>query len=109
MYLRMPTGLPPETVDFDEGGKMRARTSSHFYVLRPETLESFFILHQLTRDPVYREWGWEIFRAIEQHCRVGVGFGSHPDVLVSAGGKCFSCKSTYWVDQIDRIQVICLL
>ncbi|CAN0020821.1 unnamed protein product, partial [Discosporangium mesarthrocarpum] len=80
MYMRMPTGLPPETVEFHGDGEIRARKRAQFYVLRPETVESFFILHQLTGDPVYREWGWEIFRAIEKHCRVGAAYGSHPDV-----------------------------
>ncbi|CAM9228299.1 unnamed protein product, partial [Scytosiphon promiscuus] len=80
MYLRTATGLSPETVEFDGPGEMRAREKARFYILRPETLESFFVLHQLTGDPVYREWGWDIFRAIERHCRVGVAYGSHPDV-----------------------------
>lgn len=84
MYSRMPTGLPPETVEFPNGsGEMRAKDKARFYVLRPETVESFFILHQLTGDPVYREWGWGIFRSIERYCQVGVGFGSHPDVQVA--------------------------
>jgi len=28
-----------------------------FYILRPEAAESLFILHQLTGNPIYREWG----------------------------------------------------
>jgi hypothetical protein len=30
---------------------------------RPETVESLFIMWRITKDPVYREWGWEIFIA----------------------------------------------
>ncbi|CAN0173335.1 unnamed protein product, partial [Ectocarpus fasciculatus] len=82
MYLHTATGLSPEVVEFNGAGDMRARDQARFYILRPETLESFFVLHQLTGDPVYREWGWEIFRAIERHCRIGVAYGSHPDVEV---------------------------
>eukprot|EP00903_Cladosiphon_okamuranus_P011485 g10817.t1 len=80
MYMMTATGLSPETVDFTGPRGMRARAKARFYILRPETLESFFVLHQLTGDPVYREWGWNIFRAIELYCRIGVGYGSHPDV-----------------------------
>ena len=29
------------------------------YILRPETFESYFIMWRLTKDPKYREWGWE--------------------------------------------------
>ena len=39
------------------------------YHLRPEIVETFFILNQLTGDPVYREWGWEIFMSIEKFCK----------------------------------------
>lgn len=83
MYVRNPTGLSPETIEFNGVADMRVRDRARFYALRPETLESFFVLHQLTGDPVYREWGWELFSAIERHCRVGVGYGSYPDVEVS--------------------------
>lgn len=40
---------------------------------RPETVESLFIAWRLTGDPQYRQWGWEIFEAIEAHCRVASG------------------------------------
>ena len=30
-----------------------------YYILRPETFESYFIMWRLTKDPKYREWGWE--------------------------------------------------
>ncbi|KAL6307730.1 glycoside hydrolase [Sparassis latifolia] len=43
------------------------------YILRPETVESLFIAFRLTGDPKYREYGWNIFQAIEKHCRVESG------------------------------------
>lgn len=36
---------------------------------RPETVESLFMLWRITEDPIYREWGWEIFKAFEKHTR----------------------------------------
>ncbi len=36
-----------------------------YYALRPEVIESLFYLHQITGNPVYREWGWKIFTSIE--------------------------------------------
>ena len=30
-----------------------------YYILRPETFESYFLLWRLTKDPKYRDWGWE--------------------------------------------------
>lgn len=40
---------------------------------RPETVESLFIAYRLTGDPKYRDWGWGIFSAIEEHCKVPSG------------------------------------
>jgi hypothetical protein len=39
-------------------------------LLRPETVESIFYMWRFTKDPKYREWGWKIFLAFEQWCRV---------------------------------------
>lgn len=45
--------------------------------LSPETVESLFIAWRLTGHPKYRAYGWDIFQAIETHCRVpGGGYAS---------------------------------
>ncbi|KAG0028529.1 hypothetical protein BGZ81_004645 [Podila clonocystis] len=41
--------------------------------LRPETVESLFYLWRLTKNEMYREWGWKIFEAIEKHSKVSTG------------------------------------
>ncbi|KAI0045662.1 glycoside hydrolase family 47 protein [Auriscalpium vulgare] len=43
------------------------------YMLRPETVESLFYAFRLTGNKRYREMGWAIFKAIEQHCRIPSG------------------------------------
>lgn len=43
------------------------------YMLRPETVESLFIAYRLTGDEKYRQHGWDIYEAIEKHCRVPSG------------------------------------
>ncbi|KAJ7672728.1 glycoside hydrolase family 47 protein [Mycena rosella] len=43
------------------------------YILRPETVESLFLAFRLTGNEKYRNWAWEIFQAIEKHCRVDTG------------------------------------
>ena len=45
-----------------------------------ETAEALFILHEVTGDPIYRDWSFEIFEAIERHCRTHIAYGAHPDV-----------------------------
>jgi hypothetical protein len=76
-YARGKYGLAPEYVKFKGSGAKNVNddfvtaTDAPYYILRPETAETFFILYHLTKDNVYREWGWEIFRAIDASCRTG--------------------------------------
>lgn len=43
------------------------------FYFRPETVESLFIAFRLTGDERFRKFGWDIFQAIETHCRVETG------------------------------------
>ena len=66
---------------FDNGAKEDFKKgNAPYYILRPETSETLFILYHLTKDPVYREWGWEIFQAIEEHCKTDAGYAAIKDV-----------------------------
>ncbi|KAE8353759.1 glycoside hydrolase [Aspergillus coremiiformis] len=49
---------------------------------RPETVESLFVMYRVTSDPIYRKWGWEIFKAFQKHTIVsdGEGYTSLQDV-----------------------------
>lgn len=49
------------------------------YLLRPETVESLFMLFRITGDSVYREYGWEIYEAIEKHCKTPTAYASLKD------------------------------
>ena len=56
-------------------------TGKSFYIkpndehnlLRPETVESSFILWRLTKNPKYRIWGWKIFKAFQKYCKISTG------------------------------------
>lgn len=85
MYTQTKTGLSPEYVEFNsqtlfEQQDDMSTKRSPSYILRPEAVESMFILNKLTGDPTYREWGWEIFQAIERYCKTKFGYGSKHDV-----------------------------
>lgn len=45
------------------------------YILRPEVVESYFILYRVTGDSKYRDWAWDAAQAIEQYCKAGPGRG----------------------------------
>eukprot|EP01039_Chlorochromonas_danica_P009873 gene9873-10919_t len=76
MYHRTPTGIAPEYVTFPEGGDMSAGPNAEFYILRPETAESLFVMAQLTGEPIYRQWAWEIWEAIDHTLRTPLAYAS---------------------------------
>ena len=84
MYEQSPTGLSPEIVFFRHvwsGIDMTTDPDSAYNILRPETVESLFILYRRTGDEKYRRWGWSIFQAFEKYCRVeGGGYSGLKDV-----------------------------
>jgi mannosyl-oligosaccharide alpha-1,2-mannosidase len=80
VYHRMPTGIFPEVIRFDDSSKDFSTNSDRHYILRPETVESLFILYRVTGDSKYQEWGWEIFNSIVKSCKVAHGFSGIRDV-----------------------------
>ncbi|KAJ3577696.1 hypothetical protein NPX13_g2872 [Xylaria arbuscula] len=90
MYAVTKTGLAPEIAWF-HADKEALRPKDYIIkpldahnLQRPETVESLFVMWRITEDPVYREWGWKIFKAFEKHTKVGQsqGYTSVNDVNV---------------------------
>ncbi|KAJ0989367.1 hypothetical protein J5N97_007723 [Dioscorea zingiberensis] len=89
MYAVTSTGLAPEIAYFHIEGAFEGldggnKSSEYIHdiiikhndrhnLLRPETVESLFVLYRITEDPKYREWGWQIFEAFEKHTKVESG------------------------------------
>ncbi|KAG0049832.1 hypothetical protein BGZ83_005359 [Gryganskiella cystojenkinii] len=92
-YRRSKTGLSPESFKFRsvEGsdGKVfkveeetfydRDQSQKH-YILRPETIESLWILYRLTGESKYQEQAWEIFQSLERSCRTNIAYSGLNDV-----------------------------
>lgn len=102
MYAVTETGLAPEIAWFEaddaalqptpgaSNPTMRSRSKNSKatwkkdYIIkpldthnlqRPETVESLFMMWRITNDPIYREWGWEIFKAFQKYTIVDDGEG----------------------------------
>ena len=58
--IYLATKLGPEAFRFDVRGNMNSRNNEKMYLLRPETVETYFILWRITHDQKYRDWGWEV-------------------------------------------------
>nr|KAJ3417689.1 hypothetical protein HK105_000924 [Polyrhizophydium stewartii] len=66
-YAVSSTKLGGETVYVSDQGDLSVHSVD--YLLRPEVVESIFILWRLTHNPMYRDWGWQIVQALESQCR----------------------------------------
>ena len=67
---------------------MVSADNAPYNLLRPETVESLFMLWRATGDRRYREWGWELFQSFERHCRVpGGGYSGVVDVREASPRK----------------------
>eukprot|EP01107_Rhizomastix_libera_P002648 TRINITY_DN1458_c0_g1_i8.p1 TRINITY_DN1458_c0_g1~~TRINITY_DN1458_c0_g1_i8.p1 ORF type:complete len:577 (-),score=173.58 TRINITY_DN1458_c0_g1_i8:1337-3067(-) len=86
MWHQMTTGIAPEVALFTANGIKAG--GARYYILRPETVESFFYLWRFTHEQKYRDWGWEAFLAIEKHCRNdGGGYSGIRDVTSAKPDK----------------------
>lgn len=60
-YDRTAVKLAPESFKFMDAVEAKAvKSSEKYYILRPETVESYFTLWRITKNPKYRQWGWEV-------------------------------------------------
>lgn len=87
-YDRSDTKLGPEAFRFSDAVEARAlKQNERYYILRPETFESYFIMWRLTKDPKYREWGWEAIQALDNSCKVDGGYSGVRNVYQVGGQK----------------------
>lgn len=54
------------------------------YILRPEAIESVWYLYRITGDSHWREAGWEMFTAIQNHTVTTFGHSAIDDVTAAA-------------------------
>lgn len=52
------------------------------YILRPEAIESVFILYRVTGDRRLQDKAWNMFRAIEKHTRTDIAYAAIHDVTL---------------------------
>lgn len=103
-YIRTYTRLGPESFRFNDGVEAKAlKAQEKYYILRPETFESYFIMWRLTHDLKYRDWGWDavqvmlffainlcitnshiaLLQALEKHCRTPTGYTGLKNVYLT--------------------------
>ncbi|KAI3324153.1 glycoside hydrolase family 47 protein [Xylariaceae sp. AK1471] len=73
---------------------------------RPETVESLFVMWRITGDPIYREWGWKIFKAFERHMKVGGGYASLDDVNAIPSPKRDNMESFWLAETLKYLYLL---
>ena len=84
------THIGPEVLVFSPNGTL-IKSTNPSYLLRPETVESYFYLWRATHNTQYREWGWDVVQVCGGRGRVLVGAGAcgyhnyimHSDTVIS--------------------------
>jgi hypothetical protein len=82
--LSQVSGLAPQEYLFQDGtlhfGVDNYSDSGFNFNLRPETIESLYLLYRYTGNQVYRELIWLITASIERFCKVKYGYANLKDV-----------------------------
>lgn len=92
MYQSSVTKLSPDVAQIH--GTQVHSTESKF-ILRPETVETYFYLWRATHDTKYRQWGLEMLRACDRYLKVEDGFVGTRDVFSEHGSK-NDMLETFW-------------
>ncbi|MCA1581486.1 MAG: glycoside hydrolase family 47 protein [Acidobacteria bacterium] len=74
-------GIEPETLDY-----RAMKASSPGYALRPEIIESAYVLYRQTKDPRYLEMGRVFFESLVAHCRTENGYTVLQSVVTKEKG-----------------------
>jgi mannosyl-oligosaccharide alpha-1,2-mannosidase len=92
-YQGSATKLGPEEMFFKAGSKelSSANGQNRYYILRPETVETYFYLWRHTHDQKYRDWAWEVVEALEKHASCGIygGYCGIKDARCSSSVVCW--------------------
>ena len=80
--LRLPEGI--------------SAIGSRQYLLRPEAIESIFVLYRITGDERLREEAWTMFQAITNQTRTEIAFSAIDDVSTPNFRKLDRMES-YWM------------
>lgn len=69
------------------------------YLLRPEAIESIFVLYRLTGDPIWQDKAWRMFTAIEHRTRTDVAAAGLADILEpdAATASLLDSMESFWL------------
>jgi mannosyl-oligosaccharide alpha-1,2-mannosidase len=66
------------------------------YEGRPEYVESLFYAWRITGEQRYRDWAWEAFVAMEEHCKAPFGYAQLADVWSKGEKNWVDVQESFW-------------
>uniref|UniRef100_A0A0K2UH06 alpha-1,2-Mannosidase n=1 Tax=Lepeophtheirus salmonis TaxID=72036 RepID=A0A0K2UH06_LEPSM len=100
-FATNPTHLAPEITyfNFKSGSKkdFYIKSNDAHYLLRPETVESLWYMFYMTKDPIYQDWGWNIFQGIEKYTKYANGYSNIGNVRSALDTKPRDLMETYFL------------
>ncbi|KAI9047271.1 hypothetical protein LZ554_008722 [Drepanopeziza brunnea f. sp. 'monogermtubi'] len=72
-----------------------AKVGDARYLLRPEAIESVFIMHRITANPYWRESGWNMFKSINAYTVTDIAHSAIENVLKGAPAQVDEMES-FW-------------
>ncbi|KAF2104992.1 glycoside hydrolase family 47 protein [Rhizodiscina lignyota] len=67
------------------------------YILRPEAIESVFILYRITGEKHFRETAWKMFTAIQKNTETELANAALSDVLVKENPHKVGSMESFWL------------
>ena len=90
-------GLAPEITKVRDDGQLVIDARDRHNLLRPETLESLYVLHRVTGDEVYRDWAWDVWKAFVEHARLDDGSYACIDDVTRTPPTRRDAMPSYWL------------
>lgn len=81
-YQYFPGGIAPDLIEFNENNMSAdpIKVIDDEYKMRPETVESIYVMWKLTGEQKYRDYAWKIFQSLKKYCRTENGYSGIADV-----------------------------
>ena len=75
-----PHGIAPEITKYSSTDGLHIAPTDRHNLLRPEVLESLYVLWTQTKNETFCDWSWVVYRNLERAARRPYGYASIQDV-----------------------------
>jgi mannosyl-oligosaccharide alpha-1,2-mannosidase len=90
--LRLPKGM--------------SATANRQYLLRPEVIESVFVMYRITGDEIWRDEAWFLFTTITNRTRTDIAFAALQDVTSNSSGHIDKMESFWLAETLKYFYLI---